>query len=73
MPKYYINWNDPPFPQIRVYVESANRWETPQSFTACKQEIYEKFQSDLEFAKSQLAAYRSMRVSDIETDTTEEI
>jgi hypothetical protein len=68
--RYFVDWSDSVFPQITP----LERWEydnvTPegQTFTACKAEIREHFQGQIDFARRRLAELAALRAADVNNE-----
>jgi hypothetical protein len=66
MAKYYTDWTDGDFPEIKFYDPKLHKErETPRGFGECKREIRDHFTSEIEHARNQLEALSKLRMSDI--------
>lgn len=69
--KFWVDWSDPPFPQIRPE-EDAERYETLMTFGEARAEIVNHFRSQVDHARTMIRQTRALRVADIKSENEEQ-
>lgn len=62
--RYYVDWSDPPYPQIRLWSEGL--YAEPETYAACKAEIMQTLQGRIWAARDYMAEVRRWRAADID-------
>lgn len=62
--KFFIDWYDSDYPQIRQAEDAPDPYEELKSLTACKREIITHFQNEISHARLVMRDIRSIRLDD---------
>lgn len=62
--RYYVDWSDAPYPQIRPISDSAG-YADPQTFTECKNEIIQRCRARIAHEREIIRQIQQLRKDDV--------
>lgn len=62
--KYWVDWTDPPYPEIRSDADASEHAEL-KTCAEAKRAVVERFQSQIDHARTVIAHTRRLRTSDV--------